>query len=167
MEVKNGDIDVQCASLPPDAEIMLRTVNGDVTLRLPPEASAQIGAETSVGAVRTQGLSLSKQNFAPQDAGGKYNAQLGEGEAAVDLQTKNGDILIAAPDTGPVESSADEPAQEAEGGGVPGLSVPPSDTTITPEEGPDTTEMPSTRADTAAATRADTAAADTSQVSEE
>lgn len=140
VEIKNGDVDVQSASLSPDATVSLRTVNGDVALRLPPEASTQISAETEVGAIRTRGLNLTEQNFMPRDAGGQYSAQLGEGEASVELHTKTGSILIAARDSVRNESSVDEEARDVEGGnGVPGLSVPSSDTTVAPTAPVDTT----------------------------
>ena len=133
VEIENGDVEVHAAEVPLDAEVHLRTTNGDVTLRLPPASSAQISARTSVGVVRTQGLPLSEQRFNPRNAGGRYDAQLGAGGATVDLQTENGDVLIAAPDTtAPDRESEDAPERDS-------LQVPASDTTVTPRATPDTT----------------------------
>lgn len=127
VETKNGNLDVALRSVPPDATISLRAKNGDVTLRLPPNASVQINAETNAGVIRTQGLSLTDQEFLPRNAGGEYAAQLGTGDAAVDLHTENGSVRVQAADT-----TADEPGPEA-------LSPPPSDTTVTAPSDPDTT----------------------------
>lgn len=145
VEVKNGDVDVQFAALPSAAEVTLRTVNGDVNLSLPPDASAQLSAETSVGAVQTQGLDLTEQHFTPRDAGGQYSAQLGDGAASVELQTKNGSILIAAVDTGRAEPAPGDPVAAPERtGAVPDLTVPPSDTTVTPTAPSDTATVDTT-----------------------
>lgn len=138
VEVKNGDVEVHYAALPSDTESTLRTVNGDVTLRLPPEASTQIHAETSVGAVRTRALDFTEQNFAPQEAGGQYSAQLGKGTASIDLQTQNGSLRIVAADTAQAASSGREAAGPASEEGLGPLTVPPSDTTVPPTRSPDT-----------------------------
>jgi len=132
VETKNGDLDVALRSVPPDATIALRAKNGDVTLRLPPSASVQLNAETSAGVIRTQGLALTEQEFLPRNAGGEYAAQLGAGDASVDLHTENGSVLVQSADT-----TADEPGPEA-------LSPPPSDTTVTAPSIPDTTRQPDT-----------------------
>lgn len=151
VENRNGDVDVHFSSLPSDAEVSLRTANGDVTLHLPPDGSAQISAQTSAGDVRTQALALSNERFNPRDAGGRYNAQLGPGGASVELRTENGSILVTAadttaPDTTAEPSSADD-AEEA-------LSVPPSDTTVLPPPRDTAGQTP---------TVPDTTAADTAQ----
>ena len=70
VEVRTGDVTAHFETLPSDAEVSLRTENGDVTLRLPPDASAQIEAETDAGAIRSEGLSLTDQHFTPRNAGG-------------------------------------------------------------------------------------------------
>jgi len=119
VETKNGDLDVTLQSVPSDAEIALRTKNGLVTLRLPPDASVQLSAETNAGTIRTQGLALTNQEFMPRNAGGEYAAQLGTGDAVVDLHTANGSVLVQATGT------TAEPDTAA-------LSPPPSDTTVTP-----------------------------------
>jgi len=138
VKIENGDLSVHAAEVPPDAEVRLRTTNGDVTLRLPPASSAQISAQTSVGVIRTQGLPLTDQRFNPQNAGGRYDAQLGAGGASVELRTENGSVLIAARDTTATESTV-RPSPP-----VDSLRVPPSDTTVTPQPASDTMNAPPT-----------------------
>jgi len=133
VEIENGDVEVHAAEVPLDAEVRLRTTNGDVSLYLPPASSAAISARTSVGVVRTQGLPLSEQRFTPRDAGGRYEAQLGSGGASVDLRTENGDVQIAALDTVAADTVRRRPLLRDS------LQVPFSDTTVTPQTGPDTT----------------------------
>ena len=130
VETKNGDLDVALQSVPADATIVLRTKNGNVTLRLPPDASAQFSAETSAGNVRTRGLALSEQEFLPRDAGGEYAAQLGTGDASVELHTENGSVLVQSIDTTALDPGLDT------------LSPPPSDTTVTGPSAPDTVQTP-------------------------
>lgn len=132
VETKNGDLDVALQSVPADATIALRTKNGNVTLRLPPDASAQFSAETSAGNVRTRGLALSDQEFLPRDAGGEYAAQLGTGDASVELHTENGSVLVQSIDTTALDPGLDT------------LSPPPSDTTVTGPPAPDTVQATDT-----------------------
>ena len=158
VEIQNGDLEVQAASLPADGTVRLRTANGDVTLRLPPDASAQIGAQTSVGALRTQGLALTEERFSPQGAGGRYEARLGAGATTVELRTENGSVLVAAAGPAPMDTTGAPSAEEgpsAEGEAPAALDVPPSDTTVGPQPPADTA-----RADTA---RSDTVDADTTE----
>jgi len=134
VEAKNGDLDVAVQSVPADATIALRTKNGDVTLRLPPNASVQINAETSAGNIRTRGLALTGQEFLPRDAGGEYAAQLGPGDASVELHTENGSVLVQSAE---MDTTMSEPESES-------LSPPPSDTTVTGPSAPDTAQTADT-----------------------
>lgn len=129
IETKNGDVEVGLWSVPAGATVKARTVNGDVSSYFPPNASLEVSAETSVGVIRTKGLSWTDQQFMPRDAGGKYTAQLGAGSATVNLRTKNGSILIQAADT----TTQTSPQPDT-------LSVPPSDTTVTMPASRDTAE---------------------------
>jgi hypothetical protein len=142
VETKNGDLDVALRAVPADASVALRTKNGDVTLRLPPAASVQLNVETSAGVIRTQGLPLTDQEFMPRDAGGEYAAQLGPGDASVELHTENGSVLV---------QSAEADTTDAPMGGPDTISPPPSDTTVTAPSAPDT-------ASAGGAPQADTAA---------
>jgi len=148
VETKNGDLDVTLRSVPVDATIVLRTKNGDVTLRLPPDASAQFDAETSAGNVRTRGLALTEQEFLPREAGGEYAARLGTGDASVELHTENGSVLVQSVDTTTLDPGLDT------------LSPPPSDTTVTGPSAPDTVQVqdPLQAPDTTTAPAPDTTA---------
>lgn len=156
VEIQNGDLAVRAASLPADGAVRLRTSNGDVTVRVPPAASAQFSAETRVGALRTQGLALTDERFSPQGAGGRYEARLGAGATAVELRTENGSVLVAATAPGALDTTGTSPA----GDEAAALDVPASDTTVGPQPAADTTQ-----ADTMGAepTGADTTAADTTR----
>ncbi|PSQ95361.1 MAG: hypothetical protein BRD55_10900 [Bacteroidetes bacterium SW_9_63_38] len=166
VEIRNGDVTVHLAALPTDAAVSLRTANGDVTLRVPPDASAKLTAETEAGDVRSQGLSLTEQYFSPRGAGGQYSAQLEPGEATVDLQTKNGTILIAAADAMPTDTAATDTATAPSAGPLqktPEASAPPvpaADTTVRPTAESDSV-MPDTG--TAGSMTSDTVSSDTSQ----
>lgn len=163
VEIQNGDLEVRAASLPGDGPVRLRTANGDVTLRLPPDASAQISAQTSVGALRTQGLALTDERFSPQGAGGRYEARLGAGATTVELRTENGSVLVAAAEPAALDTTgapAAEEAPSAEQEEPAALDVPPSDTTVGPQPPADTAQADTARADTV---DADTTEADTSQ----
>ena len=94
VKVKNGDLQVDLQSLPSDATIALRTANGDVTLGVPPTASAQFEVQTNVGVIQTKGLSLAEERFMPRDAGGQYTARMGTGDASIEVQVQNGSILV-------------------------------------------------------------------------
>ncbi|MFO8099666.1 MAG: DUF4097 family beta strand repeat-containing protein [Salinibacter sp.] len=140
VSVQNGSLSVGVQALPSDASVTLETDNGDVTVAVPPEASARLDARTNAGTLRAQGLSLSNERFDPVDAGGRYRADVGDGDALIEVRVKNGDIRFRAADT-----TATMPAPDT-------LSVPPSDTTVAPsapadsarpdtaETDPDTTE---------------------------
>ncbi len=148
VETKNGDVEVTMRQVPADASVTIRTKNGDVTLGLPSDAAAQFEAETSAGLVRTRGLALSGEQFMPQNVGGKYTAQLGEGGAEVTLHTENGSVLIHGIDAA-ADTTMVAPEQEP-------LNPPPSDTTVTAPPPSDTggaaidtgTTDPSAAADT-------------------
>lgn len=156
VEIQNGDLDVQAASLPADGTVRLRTANGDVTLRLPPDASAQISAETSAGALRTRGLALTEERFSPQGAGGRYEARLGAGATSVELRTENGSVLVAGAEPAAMDTTG---APSAEGETPAALDVPPSDTTVGPQPPADTAQADTARTDTVDAdtTETDTA----------
>lgn len=158
VEIRNGAVAAHFAALPPDAAVSLRTANGDVSVQLPPSASAQVDAQTDAGDIRSQGLPLTDQHFTPRNAGGQYSAQLEPGEATVDLRTNNGTILIAAADTtGPVPGRVDTTSSVS----PPSVPVPTVDTTVVPEASSADTMAPASPApDTVPG---DTASADPSR----
>jgi hypothetical protein len=138
--IKNGNVEVGFRTVPAEGPIRLETSNGDLRLRLPPDASAQIDARTDAGTIRTQGLSFTAEQFAPVNAGARYDAQLGGGEPTIELRAQNGSITLQARDT----TSADT----TEAGQRPAPTVPTTDTTIPAPPVPDTAEGDTTSPDT-------------------
>lgn len=150
VEIQNGDIDVDLRTLPPDASVTLETSNGDITLHLPPTVSAELSAQTSVGTIQTNGLTLSDERFIPRNAGGRYTAQMGPGDASINLESQNGSILVQRRDTATLDDAIESLDRDPR-------AVPSSDTTVVspPEEDtvavdpdtiPDTTAVPETSA---------------------
>ncbi|MCS3698004.1 DUF4097 family beta strand repeat-containing protein [Salinibacter ruber] len=144
VRIKNGDVAVGFQSLPPGGTHRIETANGDLRLRLPPDETVQIDAQTDAGTIRTRGLSFTNEQFAPINAGARYDAQTGDGGPTVELRTQNGSIVIEAADTSATDTTS-APA-----------TVPSSDTTVAPPPSADTAET--TAPDTI---QADTTAADT------
>jgi hypothetical protein len=138
VSVRNGDLAAHFRTVPPDATVTLETANGDVTVWLPPEASARLDAQTNAGAIRTNGLSLTDERFNPIDAGGRYRATLGGGDASIEVRTNNGTVRFGVADT-----AATRPLLPPDT-----LAVPPSDTTVTSPSAPDTVRGDTTRLDT-------------------
>ncbi len=158
VQIENGDIQADFRTLPPEATVTLQTANGDVRLGLPSTASAQVDVQTNVGVIRTSGLSLSDERFMPRNAGGQYTAQMGAGEASIEVQVQNGSILLQGTDAReeavPVRVDTAEteslPADSVAGAPDPSSDEPADgspDTTIAPqpeETAPsDTTQTPS------------------------
>ena len=128
MRIKNGDVAVGFQSLPTGGTHRIETANGDLRLRLPPDETVQIDAQTDAGTIRTRGLSFTNEQFAPINAGARYDAQTGDGGPTVELRTQNGSIVIEAADTSATDTTS-APA-----------TVPSSDTTVTPQPDADTAE---------------------------
>ena len=133
--VQNGDLAAHFQAVPPEATVTLETANGDVTLHLPPDASAQLDAQTNAGAIRAEGLSPTNERFNPLDAGGRYQAEIGGGGASIEVRTNNGTIRFQAADTTQTGRPAPPPDT---------LAVPPSDTTVTSEPAPDSLQSDTT-----------------------
>ncbi|MCS4199361.1 hypothetical protein GGP93_000775 [Salinibacter ruber] len=128
VRIKNGDVAVGFQSLPTGGTHRIETANGDLRLRLPPDETVQIDAQTDAGTIRTRGLSFTNEQFAPINAGARYDAQTGDGGPTVELRTQNGSIVIEAADTSATDTTS-APA-----------TVPSSDTTVTPPPSADTTD---------------------------
>ena len=135
--VQNGDLEAHFQAVPPEATVTLETANGDVTLQLPPDVSARLDAQTNAGAIRAEGLSPTNERFNPLDAGGRYQAELGTGEASIEVRTNNGTIRFQAADTTQTARPAPPPDT---------LAVPPSDTTVTSGPAPDSLQSDTTGA---------------------
>ena len=147
--LKNGDVQVGFRTLPVEGPLQLETSNGTIDLRLPAGASAQIDAQTNVGTIRTQGLSFATEQFAPADAGARYNAQFGENGPTIEVQTQNGSILVQSADTTDAEQR-------------PTSTIPTTDTTMPARSAPDTQRADTLSPDT---TRPDTTRMDQDTVS--
>jgi hypothetical protein len=154
--IENGDVTARFRTLPPEARVRLQTANGDLSLGLPPDASVQVNAETSVGDVRVRGLQFSPQRLIPTEAGARYAAQRAGGRAVVEMRTENGTVTLEAVDTtaaptGPALPAADttRPAAPVPTDTVPATGAspvprdtagPPADTAAAPADAspPDT-----------------------------
>jgi hypothetical protein len=132
-----GDLDVRLDALPADARVRLTTLSGDVTLTLPPTASATLTAETQAGPIRTASATGDDVPFADRrltlrGAGATFDATLGSGAATVELRTENGAVTLrTAPP--PADTPATPPSPDA------------PDTTATPDARPtpfDTSAVP-------------------------
>ena len=127
--IRNGDLRVDFQSVPAGEDMLLETANGDIQLGLPADAAAQIDAQTDVGTIRTQGLAFTAEQFAPINAGARYDAQLGEDGPTIELRTQNGSITLRSV----VPSDTTEPPSEP-------ATVPSADTTVAPQRDADTAE---------------------------
>ena len=146
--IKNGDVEIGFRALPTEGTHLIETANGDLRLRLPPEGTVQVDAQTDAGTIRTRGLTFNAEQFAPINAGARYDAQMGEGGPTVELRTQNGSIVIEAADTARADTTTSAPQEPA--------TVPSTDTIVSPQPDVDTAETmaPDT-------IQADTTAADT------
>lgn len=127
--IRNGSIQLGLQQLPTDAQVELQTSNGDVTLAVPASASAQLMAQTQAGSINVQDVPFASRRLTPQGAGARFEAQLGAGNAMVDLQTENGSITLRgqrAEPLVPADSMTIEPMDTT--GTVPPDTALPSDT---------------------------------------
>lgn len=94
VEIRNGNIEVGMQRVPQGAEIALTTSNGNLTLAMPDTASTQITAQTQAGDISTQEFDFESRRLEPRGAGARFEAQIGAGNATVDLRTENGSIML-------------------------------------------------------------------------
>lgn len=138
VDIKSGDVHVGFRSLPSEGTTHLRTANGHIKLRLPPDGNVKIDARTHVGTIRTRGVSLTPDRFGPIDAGAGYEAELGSGGPTIELRTENGSITLQQIDTTSIS-----PGEKS----VHPTPIPHTDTTVPPSPR-DTIPADSTAADT-------------------
>ncbi|PSQ81809.1 MAG: hypothetical protein BRD46_01225 [Bacteroidetes bacterium QS_8_68_15] len=93
-ETRNGSVEAGLLHLPSEAEVRLRTANGDLRLTLPDSASADVEARTEAGDIDTGQLNFSERDLESSGAGARFEGTLGDGAAPVRLRTKNGDIAL-------------------------------------------------------------------------
>lgn len=94
IRVGNGSILFGVERLPEDADVILETSNGDITVWLPVETSAQVAAETSAGSIRTTGLEFQDRQLEPRGAGSAFEGRLGRGSGRIRVRTENGTIHL-------------------------------------------------------------------------
>jgi hypothetical protein len=99
-------------------------------------------------------LSFATEQFAPADAGARFNAQLGAGEPTIELRTQNGSITLQARDTTSANTTDAEQRLTS--------TIPTTDTTMPARSAPDTQRADTLSPDT---TRPDTTRMDQDTVS--
>ncbi len=91
VDVVNGDITLEMQRLGEGQKVELDSVNGDMKITLPADASARLQIDTVNGDIKTEGFDIN------QDTGwvGKEaRVELGSGKALLSLDTVNGDMEI-------------------------------------------------------------------------
>ncbi len=154
VETRNGSIRVGLYRLPSQSTLRLHATNGNVTLTLPGSVDARVTAQTSAGAITTEGLTFLDQHLNPDGAGARFQGSLGSGSATIDLRTKAGSIVLQEgsvrflPQTTPAETETDVETTPAEtetdvettpAETEPDVETAPTDTTQVPT---DTTQAP-------------------------
>lgn len=80
------------------AEVRLLAENGDLGVALPPNGSAEISVEASVGSIAVHDLPLSRERLEERRRDTRYRARLGDGHGRLVGTTAVGDVhLRAAP----------------------------------------------------------------------
>lgn len=89
LTVSNGDVDADVRAIRDDT--LVRTANGDVTLRLGPGLDATVSAEAVHGRVEVEEVSLADANVTPR----RVTGRLGAGERDLRAETSNGQITLS------------------------------------------------------------------------
>jgi DUF4097 and DUF4098 domain-containing protein YvlB len=92
LETTNGQIKAGFARMGGSQRVSADTVNGQITIVLPDNASARLSAEVLNGGIDADdfGLEVEKGGFVGKD----LNGTIGGGEARIDLDTVNGGIRV-------------------------------------------------------------------------
>lgn len=87
----NGEVFADFDRLAPGSKIALETVNGRVTLTIPSDSSADVKAESLNGSITNDfGLENRKGKY----VGNSLHGRLGGGEAAIKLESVNGQLAV-------------------------------------------------------------------------
>jgi hypothetical protein len=89
VSVDNGNINGTMI-LPPDGEVMITTVNGDIDMGIPTSTSAELFGLVTNGTIGWNNLNLTNV----QSTNKSLQATLGDGAGLIDLKTVNGNIDI-------------------------------------------------------------------------
>lgn len=89
IETEKGEIEIEIV-IPDSGFCKALTLDGEISVRIPKETSANLFAQTDNGTIVYENLNLS--NITEQT--GKISGQLGNGDSEINLVTKNGNISI-------------------------------------------------------------------------
>lgn len=137
VDIENGSIRADFRAFPSEGPLQLQTNNGDIHVGLPDTGAVAIDAQTDVGTIGMQDVSLTTDRFAPVNAGARYEGRRGEGGPTLEVRTQNGSITIQPSDTTRADTTEVAPTP------FPDTTVAPGGTpdTILPDTtAPDTTE---------------------------
>jgi len=85
----NGSVKANFAEL--KKSVSLKSVNGSVTIALPPEANAKVSANTLTGGISSDFALQAKKHF---PIGQNLDGKLGEGGPAIKVSTVNGGVHL-------------------------------------------------------------------------
>lgn len=94
VDVRNGDVTVGLRAVPAGETVRLHTVNGDVRVVMPRDASAQVDARTEAGGINVDGLAFTDRQLDPRGAGARFRGTLGSGRGSIEIQTQNGTVRL-------------------------------------------------------------------------
>jgi len=89
VKVSLGNIEA-AQSLGANGKIKLKTLTGDIELRVPSSASAMLQASTAFGIISTSNLTLNDR----QEQTHSLSGRLGQGDGLIELETFNGSIVL-------------------------------------------------------------------------
>jgi hypothetical protein len=89
--VTNGGVEIDLASAPTSGSFELESVNGGVTLSLPPDSKADIAARCVNGGISVDGLDV---EIVGEKTRRRLDGKLNGGGARVSLETVNGGVKI-------------------------------------------------------------------------
>jgi hypothetical protein len=88
----NGHVELQMASVSQDIEA--ETTNGQIIVRVPPDAGADVSARVTNGHIGIEGLPSLKAD--DENSRRRFNGRLNGGGRAIRLQTTNGSITLTS-----------------------------------------------------------------------
>ncbi|MDB5092451.1 MAG: hypothetical protein JWO85_552 [Candidatus Eremiobacteraeota bacterium] len=89
----NGSIELRLLNRP-SGSLEAKTVNGPITISLPPGSGVDVQANTLTGEIDAAGLTVARPQYGP---GASARGTLGDGAAHLTLSTTNGSIAVRRP----------------------------------------------------------------------